>query len=177
MLRITRRMREGCCANRISSAVSAVTSSSACCRELPARRRHTRGKQGARRAGGADPDRRSHFDTDAAIGIVVYPDHGTDPQTLVRNAKLAARAARDAPGRTAVYDPVHGESEERQMRYETRLRHALEQNTLGLIFEPQLDAQSGRIGGWNVPCTGLTSNSAKCPKRGAGNSRDRRSDA
>ncbi|MBS1216876.1 MAG: hypothetical protein H6R21_9 [Proteobacteria bacterium] len=91
------------------------------------------------------------FDTDAAIGIVVYPDHGTDPQTLVRNAKLAARAARDAPGRTAVYDPVHGESEERQMRYETRLRHALEQNTLGLIFEPQLDAQSGRIGG--LECT------------------------
>ncbi len=87
------------------------------------------------------------FDTDAVIGIVVYPDHGSDPQTLVRNAKLAARAARDAQVRTAVYDPEHGESEERQMRYETRLRHALEQNTLGLVFEPQLDAKSGRIGG------------------------------
>ncbi|MDP1536313.1 MAG: phosphodiesterase [Burkholderiales bacterium] len=87
------------------------------------------------------------FDTDAVIGIVVYPDHGSDPQTLVRNAKLAARAARDAQVRTAVYDSAHGESEERQMRYETRLRHALEQNTLGLVFEPQLDAKSGRIGG------------------------------
>lgn len=87
------------------------------------------------------------FDTDGVIGIVVYPDHGSDPQTLVRNAKLAARAARGGAARAAVYDPAHGENEERQLRYETRLRHALEQNTLGLAFEPQLDAQSGRIGG------------------------------
>ena len=87
------------------------------------------------------------FDTDAVIGIAVYPEHGGDPQTLVRNAKLAARVAREGAERTAVYDALHGESEERQLRYETRLRHALEQNTLGLVFEPQLDAHSGRIGG------------------------------
>lgn len=87
------------------------------------------------------------FDTDTVIGIAVYPEHGEDPQTLVRNAKLAARVARDGAERSAVYNPLHGESEERQLRYETRLRHALEQNTLGLVFEPQLDAHSGRIGG------------------------------
>ena len=87
------------------------------------------------------------FDTDAVIGIALFPEHGSDPQTLVRNAKLAVREARNAPGRTVVYDPAHGASEEREMRYESRLRMALEQNTLGLVFEPQLDAQSGRIGG------------------------------
>lgn len=87
------------------------------------------------------------FDTDAVIGIAVFPEHGSDPQTLVRNAKLAVREARNAPGRTAVYDPAHGASEEREMRYESRLRMALEQGTLNLVFEPQLDAQSGRIGG------------------------------
>jgi len=87
------------------------------------------------------------FDTDAVIGIAVFPEHGSDPQTLVRNAKLAVREARNAPGRTVVYDPVHGAIEEREMRYESRLRMALEQGTLGLVFEPQVDAQSGRIGG------------------------------
>lgn len=87
------------------------------------------------------------FDPDTMIGIAVYPDHGADPQSLVRNAKLAARAARNSTESTVVYEPEHGELEERQMRYETRLRHALEQNTLGLAFEPQLDAKSGRIGG------------------------------
>jgi EAL domain-containing protein (putative c-di-GMP-specific phosphodiesterase class I) len=34
-----------------------------------------------------------------------------------------------------------------EMRYEAKLRMALEQSTLNLVFEPQLDAQSGRIGG------------------------------
>jgi diguanylate cyclase (GGDEF)-like protein len=87
------------------------------------------------------------FDTDAVVGIVLFPEHGSDPQTLVRNAKLAARAARGEPGRTAVYDPAHGENEAREMRYEARLRLALERGTLTLVFEPQLDAQSGRIGG------------------------------
>ncbi|MEN9783041.1 MAG: hypothetical protein RJA24_384, partial [Pseudomonadota bacterium] len=66
------------------------------------------------------------FDTDAVIGIAVYPEHGTDPQTLVRNAKLAVREARSAAGRTAVYDPAQGENEAREMRYESRLRLALE---------------------------------------------------
>ena len=87
------------------------------------------------------------FDTDAVIGIALFPEHGSDPQTLVRNAKLAVREARNAPGRTVVYDPAHGASEEREMRYESRLRMALEQGSLGLVFEPQVDAQSGRIGG------------------------------
>ena len=36
------------------------------------------------------------FAPDAAIGIAMYPDHGEDPQTLVRNGKLAAGAARGA---------------------------------------------------------------------------------
>ncbi|MGE0557074.1 MAG: EAL domain-containing protein [Burkholderiales bacterium] len=91
------------------------------------------------------------FEVDAVIGIVVFPDHGADPQTLVRNAKLAARAARAAGSSTAVYDPAHGASEETQMLHETRLRNALEQGTLGLAFEPQLDAHSGKIGG--LECT------------------------
>ncbi|MBI4189574.1 MAG: diguanylate cyclase, partial [Betaproteobacteria bacterium] len=45
------------------------------------------------------------FAPDAAIGIAMYPDHGADQQTLVRNGKLAVRAARGAAERVAVYDP------------------------------------------------------------------------
>jgi diguanylate cyclase (GGDEF)-like protein len=89
----------------------------------------------------------SSFSPDAAIGIAVYPDHGQDQQTLVRNGKLAVRAARATAERVAAYDPAHGESEELKMRYEARLRHALEQGALELDFEPQLDLRSGRVGG------------------------------
>ena len=87
------------------------------------------------------------FDTDAVIGIAVYPDHGGDPQALVRSATLAARAARETAERAVVYDADHGRVEELQMLYETRLRRALESGALGLVFEPQLDTHSGRIGG------------------------------
>ena len=87
------------------------------------------------------------FAPDAVIGIAMYPDHGEDQQTLVRNGKLAVRAARGTPERVAAYDPAHGESEEQKMRYAARLRRALEENTLRLVFEPQLDLHSGRIAG------------------------------
>ena len=87
------------------------------------------------------------FAPDAVVGIAMYPDHGEDPQTLVRNGKLAAGVARGTAERAAVYDPKQGESEERKVRYEGRLRHALEENELGLVFTPQLDLKSGRIGG------------------------------
>jgi diguanylate cyclase len=91
------------------------------------------------------------FAPDAAIGITVYPDHGSDPQTLVRNGKLAVRAARAASERSTVYDATQGENEELKVRHEARLRYALEQGTLVLAFEPQLDVQAGKIGG--LSCT------------------------
>ena len=87
------------------------------------------------------------FAPDAVIGIAMYPDHGADQQTLVRNGKLAVRAARAATERVAVYDPAHGASEERTQQYEGRLRRSLEENAFGLVFEPQLDLRSGRIAG------------------------------
>jgi diguanylate cyclase (GGDEF)-like protein len=87
------------------------------------------------------------FAPEAVIGIAMYPDNGEDQQTLVRNGKLAVRAARGTPERVAAYDPAQGESEEQKMRYAARLRRALEENTLRLVFEPQLDLRSGRIAG------------------------------
>jgi diguanylate cyclase (GGDEF)-like protein len=85
------------------------------------------------------------FDAEAVIGITLYPDHGEDQQTLVRNAKLAATAARNAGENFAVYDPTQGLGEERQLQTETRLRRALERNTLDIAFVPQLDLAGGRI--------------------------------
>jgi predicted signal transduction protein with EAL and GGDEF domain len=87
------------------------------------------------------------FAPEAVIGIAMFPDHGEDPQALVRNGKLATRAARASPERVAVYNPLHGESEEEKMRYAARIRRALEESTLRLVYEPQLDLHSGRISG------------------------------
>ena len=87
------------------------------------------------------------FAPEAVIGIALYPDHGADPQALVRNGKLAARATRGSTERAVLYDPVHGESEEEKMRYAGRVRRALEEGALRIVFEPQLDLRLGRIAG------------------------------
>jgi diguanylate cyclase (GGDEF)-like protein len=87
------------------------------------------------------------FAPEAVIGIAVYPEHGEDQQALVRNGKLAVRAARVSPERVAAYELAQGEGEELKMRYEARLRYAMEQGTLEIAFEPQLDLPAGRMGG------------------------------
>jgi predicted signal transduction protein with EAL and GGDEF domain len=148
MLRVTRRMREGVL--RKQDQLGRVSRDQLACL-LP----HIAGEGvailaaskilGALDAPIAIGDR--SFAPDAVIGIAMFPDHGSDQQTLVRNGKLAARAARGAAERYAIYDPAHGESEEEKMRYAARLRRSLEENALRLAFEPQLDLQSGRIAG------------------------------
>lgn len=50
------------------------------------------------------------YDTDAVIGIAVFPEHSKDAQTLLCNAKLAERAARGSADRTAFYDPAGAKS-------------------------------------------------------------------
>lgn len=87
------------------------------------------------------------FPPDAIVGITLFPDHGADPQTLVRNGKLAAASVRGTGERFAVYNATHGASEERKVRYEARLRLTLEQNALLLAFEPQQDLGSGLVVG------------------------------
>ena len=92
----------------------------------------------------------------------MYPEHGTDPQALVRNGTLAVAAAREAAERVAIYDPARGASEERNMQYEAGLRRALEDNAFALVFAPQLELRSGRIAGlectlrWSRPLSRVT---------------------
>jgi diguanylate cyclase (GGDEF)-like protein len=107
------------------------------------------------------------FPPDAVIGIAVYPDHGEDPQTLVRNGKLAASVALGALERTAVYDPSQGEAEKLNVRYEARLRSALEEGTLDLAFVPQLDLASGQIGGLQCVLRWTDAELGKVPERQA----------
>ena len=103
----------------------------------------------------------------------MYPDHGADQQTLVRNGKLAVRAARDAAERVAVYDPAHGESEELKVRYEARLRRALEEGALGIAFEPQLDLAPAGSPGSSACSAGRTGAGRGAGGAGGGGGRNR----
>jgi diguanylate cyclase (GGDEF)-like protein/PAS domain S-box-containing protein len=90
----------------------------------------------------------SNFFTSASIGISLFPDDAQDGETLLRHADTAMYAAKAVGGNTLrSHTPLMNQRVTLRMSLETRLRHAVEENQLALHFQPQVDAQSGRLVG------------------------------
>jgi diguanylate cyclase (GGDEF)-like protein len=99
----------------------------------------------------------------ASLGISLFPDHGEDPITLLRNADLAMYSAKRAGGgkfrmfRSALSDSMH-----RRVLLEQELKTALERNELTLEYQPllgrngHLDAVEALLR-WNNPVAGRVS--------------------
>jgi diguanylate cyclase (GGDEF)-like protein len=85
---------------------------------------------------------------DAAVGIAMFPLQASNASELLQRAKHALHVARGQRERIWLYAPPAGDGAViDQLEYENRLRHAIEQNTLMLYFQPQLDIRTGRMGG------------------------------
>lgn len=82
-----------------------------------------------------------------AVGIALHPDHAADAVTLVQRARTACRAARERPGRFALYTGDQEGLEAELLVYENRLRAAIAQDALDIVFQPQFDARTGLIVG------------------------------
>ena len=81
-----------------------------------------------------------------SIGIALYPQDGSDPDTLVRNADTAMYAAK-AEGR-ACYRFYNEEMNARSvelLKMEEELREALRADQLELRYQPQIDVVSGNV--------------------------------
>ncbi|SFG05450.1 sensor domain-containing phosphodiesterase [Neptunomonas qingdaonensis] len=103
-----------------------------------------------------------NFFTTASIGITLYPQHGFDSETLIKNADAAVHQAKD-DGRNnyAFYQPEQTHVIEQWVRLEPELRRALALDQFRVFYQPQLDAVSGKISGveallrWQHPTDGL----------------------
>ena len=85
---------------------------------------------------------------DAAVGIAMFPEQADDAGQLLQRAKHALQEARGHRDRIWLYKPAPGDAIAiDQLQYENRLRTAIEQNTLVLYFQPQLDMRTGLMGG------------------------------
>lgn len=87
----------------------------------------------------------------ASIGIALYPDGGTTPDELLKNADIAMYRAKDS-GKNCyvVYQQVMNEAVNERMRIEKNLRVALEKDEFMLYYQPQIDTMSNRIMGFEA---------------------------
>jgi len=106
----------------------------------------------------------------ASIGIALYPDHGKDSSTLVRNADLAMyRAKEEGKNQYRFYDMTLNPNAKESMEIASSLRRALEKDEFLVYYQPQVEARSGRLTGlealirWRHPAKGLVPPNAFIP--------------
>ena len=83
----------------------------------------------------------------SSIGVSLYPQDGTDIDTLFRHADQARYEAKRM-GRSSTFSFYHEHTyvlPHERISLETELRKAIEKNELTLFYQPQIDIRTGNI--------------------------------
>jgi diguanylate cyclase (GGDEF)-like protein/PAS domain S-box-containing protein len=97
-----------------------------------------------------------------SVGISIFPEHGADAETLIKNADAAMYSAKDSGSNNFRFfaEDISAHAAER-LKLENSLRLALDKKELFLVYQPQMDIATGRITGleallrWQHPELGL----------------------
>jgi diguanylate cyclase (GGDEF)-like protein/PAS domain S-box-containing protein len=97
-----------------------------------------------------------------SLGISIYPEHGTDSETLIKHADAAMYTAKDNGRNNFQFftSDMNAQAVER-LNLENTLRTALDRKELFLMYQPQMDIASRKITGleallrWQHPKMGL----------------------
>jgi diguanylate cyclase (GGDEF)-like protein/PAS domain S-box-containing protein len=105
-----------------------------------------------------------------SIGVALYPDNAADAEQLMNYADTALyRAKRDGRGIYRFFETEMGAAVRDRRLLEHDLRQALARNQLALVYQPQVNLQSGEITGfeallrWEHPERGSVSPSVFLP--------------
>lgn len=97
-----------------------------------------------------------------SIGIAVYPEAGTDADTLQKNADLAMYQAKLEESSTFhFFTEAMGREVRQQLLLESQLRRAVRRQEFRLLYQPRIDIKTGRVQGfealirWRHPERGL----------------------
>jgi diguanylate cyclase (GGDEF)-like protein/PAS domain S-box-containing protein len=96
------------------------------------------------------------------LGISIFPDHGADGNALLQNADVALYSAKeDGPNRIRVFTEEMNVEIMEQLTLANGLQMALARSELFLVYQPQVNSQTGKITGleallrWQHPLLGL----------------------
>jgi diguanylate cyclase (GGDEF)-like protein/PAS domain S-box-containing protein len=103
------------------------------------------------------------IDVGASVGIALFPEHGQDPETLMRRADVAMYAAKRARAGQAVYAAGQSQCSPRRLELVAELRQGIEDGNLLLHYQPKIDLKTGKVLGaealvrWQHPTEGMIS--------------------
>ena len=98
----------------------------------------------------------------ASIGVSLFPDDGSDAETLLKNADAAMYRAKERGGDGfEMYTPALNEQAVARLELESRLRRALGRREFTLYYQPRVDVTTSRVVAfeallrWNDPERGI----------------------
>lgn len=86
----------------------------------------------------------------ASIGVTLAPQHGRTLEELLRGADIALYEAKDAGSSWSIFDPREAGVGERRLELEARLREAIENDSLRMVFQPLRGLADRRLLGAEV---------------------------
>ena len=87
----------------------------------------------------------------ASIGIALFPDNADTAEQLMTHADTALyRAKQDGRGIYRFFENAMGAEVRDRRMLEHDLRHAVSRNQLRLVYQPQVDIQSGEVTGFEA---------------------------
>lgn len=97
----------------------------------------------------------------ANIGIVLFPHHGTDAETLFKHADMAMYQAKRADEGYCIFSSEYNSQISKQMRLSEELEHAVADNQFVLHYQPIVNLKTGAVVGvealvrWDHPTYGM----------------------
>lgn len=104
-----------------------------------------------------------NFKVGMSLGIVIYPDHGEDMETLMRRADISLYRSKERRNCYTFYDKDTDDYNRKNIQMQHDLREAIKQGTLEVYYQPKVDCDTHTVKGlealarWPHPEQGMIS--------------------